>query len=321
MGKMLEELGLVLVKQQTTYGTEETGLLAADHIEPLPGAKVAWDPSVSKIKLVAGGFSHEKSVIGPLEAAVSLKLPMRTGGAQDSFGDLGKMLKLSGFTESILSHVATYAQSSAAGSWKDATVWGYSGNLDSNGALLRILYNVLFGWKFTFNFVDDGYAIAEFTGKGAAKGPATNSTQPAVTKSTADIFPLVGVNHRIIGVTGLIPVSIEFDGGVEVISTAKPSVAVIGKGMSLFTNRQVTWTAQVYKELTSIADIETMITNRTIDDIYVSWGSAPNAIAVSASNCQIENYEDSEQNGVSCWKLNGIVLDNDITVSMATTVA
>jgi hypothetical protein len=326
MGRQVNELELMLLKLQTTFGTAETTLDGADIIEPELGAKLTLDVPSSEIELVSGGFPQYPSVIGAYEAGVQLSLPVRSGGAENNAGQLAKLLKMCGFGETTSDTDADstndrfiYAPSNSRADWKDGTVWGYSGSKASSDSYLRKAYNVLGTGKFALDF-EKCTAKFEFNGKGVYTGAAAAATQPSANRTSSVITPaLRSATLNLFGDTDYDPLSLEFDFGQEVVVTIKGSAAQ-GRGVSVITKRRISWRAKVYKDVS--VDPETAFLSGTQGTISCAWGTAPNKITLSTTKAQMTSPpNDSDHSGVTCYDLAGICVDNDFAVQIDTAAA
>jgi hypothetical protein len=321
MGKQVTSLMQAVCSIQSALGTEATSLSTFDVAEVMEGSKLGFTAKTSPIALVGAGFSQNASVRAPSIADVTLVYPMRTSGAQDTETDLQRVLQCSGLLLSgPTSHKYTYAPTSIASSMKDMTVWGYSGDMSTTAAYKRILYNCMFNPKITLDFQGDGYAKAEFSGKGVYKGPAAAATQLAVTKDAGIVQPLRGVTLNFFGDTDFDLLKLEFDFGQEVAVTAKPTDPT-GLGLALITKRLIKWSATVYRD--TAADAETLFSAGTLGTISCAWGTAPNkiTIATGALKAQITEIADGDTDGVETYELSGIVVDNSISLEFDTTSA
>lgn len=321
MAKQVSSLMQAVCSLQAAFGTEALVLSTFDVAEVMEGSKCGFTAKTSPVALVGAGFSQNASVRGPSVADVTLVYPLRTSGVQDTETDLQRALQCSGLLLSgPTSHKYTYAPTSVATSWKDMTVWGYSGDMSTTAAYKRILYNCMFNPKFTLDFKDEGFAKVEFTGKGVYKGPAAAATQLVVTKDAGLVQPLRGVTLTFFGDTDFDLLKLEFDLGQEVTTTAKPTDST-GLGMTLITKRAIKWTATVYRD--TAADAETLYSAGTLGTISCSWGDAPNkiTIATGALKAQITEIADGDSDGVETYELSGIVVDNDMSIEFDTTSA
>lgn len=318
MAKQVLALSQVLVKEQATFGTAETTLDNTNAAE-VESPKLTIGTRVRKMALVSGGFSQQRSIIGPREASVSMVYPFRTGNAEASFGAIASAIKACGFKETLSdtdddssNDRAIYTPSNKQSEWKDLTVWGYSGNADTSGALLRKIANVMGNGKITLDF-NSGVALFNFDGKGILIAEDAAATQASITPSAIVCPSLVGSTINFFGDTDYDLISLEFDFGQEVTVTAAPQTATTGLGQSYISKRLITWKAKVYKDTSAIP--VTTFHAGTTGPISVAWGTAPNKWTVSTNKAQIdEPPQDSDENGIETFDLSGICVDNDFAI-------
>lgn len=312
--RQIVSLEQVLAKIQTTFGTLEAALTGTEFTEPSK-ATIAFNPAVTPVVLVGAGFSQNVSVVGPLDADLSLSFPFKTGGAQDKPGYWAMFLQSCGFKETPTSHVYAYTLSNATDDWKDLTVWGYTGNKNASGALLRKVSSVMSTAKITLDF-EKSFATIDFTCKGAYEAASAAATQATVTKGTSLSQALKSATVSILADANLVPLSLEFDINNTVSVLVNPTAAN-GKGLSLIDNKGIKWSLKCYMDSGSTPDA-TLIAGTTAA-LSCSWGAAPNKLTVGTTKAMIDKISESNQNGVSTWDITGICVDNDFTVSADTT--
>lgn len=324
MAKQVLALSQVLVKEQATFGAAETTLDNTNAAE-VESPKLTIGTRVRKMALVSGGFSQQRSIIGPREASVSMVYPFRTGNAEASFGAIASAIKACGFKETLSdtdedssNDRAIYTPSNKQSEWKDLTVWGYSGNADASGALLRKIANVMGNGKITLDF-NSGVALFNFDGKGILIAEDAAATQASITPSAIVCPSLVGSTINFFG-DDYDLISLEFDFGQEVTVTAAPQTETTGLGQSYISKRLITWKAKVYKDTSAIP--VTTFHAGTTGAISVAWGTAPNKWTVSTTKAQIdEPPQDSDENGIETFDLSGICVDNDFAIQADSAVS
>jgi hypothetical protein len=320
MAKMSTALQLLLAQQQATFGTAETDLTAADIIETIGPAEFSWDPGMTSIEYVAGAFDQDAAVPGLMSYGLNFKTYMRTGGASGSYGQIDTLLLASGMTGATSSGPKkTYTFSSVRSEWKDLTVWGYSGDLSTTGALLRKAHNLILNPKFILEAGKP--AIVEFSGMGAWGGIATTAAQPSITK--ARISPPAFLGASIITINGdndYKLLKLEYDCGQTSKLTLDPLFSA-GYGQTQITNRKIKWKATVYCDLVGIVDPETALQNGTEGAVKTQYGTAPNKITFDAPYGQITAAPLGDADGVQVWELEGQCNRNSFSIEFDTTVA
>lgn len=310
MGTMqIESLDVVLLKNQAVRGTAETDLDDGDVAEVEVGAKLTVEPRVKDIDLV--GSPQNQSIIGPHECGISLTYPMRTGGAASN-GQIGSALLSCLLALDTETFTPTYKDSE----WVDSTIWAYSGSQDTSLSLLYKIQNVMFGAKIALDF-SSSYAALQLEGKGVLVAAPALATQPVITPSTVVVPSLMESTVSLFGDVDFIPVSMEFDLGPDIAVTLKPSVAS-GLGITVpSSKRKIKWSAKVYHD--SGVTPHTQLLAGTLGTISVAWGTAPNRFVItSTSKAQITKVDKSEQDGVTCFDLSGIIVDNSISIQLDT---
>jgi len=320
MAKMSTALQLLLIQHQATFGAAETDLAAADLIETIGPAEFAWEPNVTEIDLTAGAFDQDPAVPGNCSYTLSFKAYMRTGGGSGSYGQIDTLLLASGMTGATSAGPKkTYTFSSTRSEWKDATAWGYSGDLSSSGALLRKVSNLIFSPKWTF---EAGKPIVmDCTAMGVFGGAATAATQPTVTK--AGISPAAFLGSAGLSINGDADykvLKIEIDPGQSSVLTLDPS-ATYGFGVSTITARKIKWKATVYCDVPGTVDPEAALLAKTSGAVTVAIGTAPNKITYSMPTTQITAAPLGDSDGVQVWELEGQANANTFTIEMDTTAA
>jgi hypothetical protein len=270
--------------------------------------------------MVGGGFSQELSVIGPQKASFKATFPLRYGGATDDPGDFGLIMQAAGWTQSApSSNVITWTPENVQSAWKDATVWGYSGNKSSSGSLLTKLGNMMGNGRLSLDF-DKGVAQIEFDGKGMFTAAPTDATQEAYTRNNSAVKPLKGATISIMGDSDYDPVSFELDFGQDVGQAVKPSDAS-GMGVSTIAKRKIKWSCKVYKDTVATSAPITALLAGTTAAISIVWGAKPQLWTITITAAQIEKAASSDQNGIECYDLSGLILNNACTISLDTASA
>jgi hypothetical protein len=326
MARQVVKLSQVLMKHQTDATTAVASLVAADVMEFEDGFKLSIDPKVTEIRLSGAGFGQNKSVIGVQECAFSGTLPMRTNGIEGATGagQCGKALGICGMLETTSDSDADssvdrfiYTPSNSISAWKSGTFLGESGNVDSNGSLLRKVQNCMGNAKITLDF-DNDVAKLSIDGKGALVSADTVGTQVTVTPLAVDVPSLKGATINFFGDSDYCLTNFELDLGNASTVTLCPSNAN-GLGQSVITDRAVKWTAKVYKDSAAIAT--TPLLAGTVGTISIAWGAVPNKITISTTSAQITKVVDGDQNGVETYELSGICVNNQVAVQFDCAVA
>lgn len=318
MGKQVSALKLVLAKQQAVFGTPEVAVLAADLVEA-EKPEIQLDPEVVQMDVVGGGHRNPMHIVGPYQASVSLGIPLRNTGVADTVGPWGIFLEASGWKKALLAHVVTFTPSNKKSEHKDLTLWGYSGSQDASDSLLTKIGNLMFSPKFSLDF-DKGTASVKFDGKGLFAAAPADATQPSVTPMTTLQAALRNATLTIFGNTSLIPISIEFDSG-ESFNLLKSPATASGLAMNVLADRKAKITVKFYKEPAATFDVYTAFLTQSTSAISVAWGAAPQKFTFSFPTVQMNAPKVDEQNGVETYTVEGVIIDNSMSIATDVTVA
>lgn len=314
MGKMTRSLSLLLMKQQTTFGTPESALVGTDLIETIGAPQLTLDPDMTDIRLVAGGFDQDTAVPGAQMFELEFSVYMRTGAAEDSLGQVGVLLPFCGMASVETSNSYAWTFSSVRSAWKDATAWMYSGDLSASGALLYKSGNILLSPKWTL--ATGKPTTMELKGAGTYVAHPAAGTQPSITKLRVSPPALLGASALTInGDSDYKLISAEIDAGVTAELT-KDAVGTYGRALSQFTDRMITWKATVYKDTN--VDPYTALAGRSEGAFTITHGTANNYFTYASSYAQIKDIQEGEEGGVETWELSGQFSRNDFTLTMDT---
>lgn len=311
---MEKALKLWLLKLQAVPGTPEVALDATDYIEATEDSSgIAADIQSADIALSGNGYGHDLAVQGRRLVNAGLTFPLREEQAAHIPGFVKAlqcarfaMTENAGFFELVPSNTVEH----------DCTIWEYSGNLNAGASLVSKAGNVKFGGKLSFDFGGDCYAKMELTGNGLEIEPPSNSSQPTVVKDGSVIPSLKNVaTFTLNGSSSYRVLTLDIDFGQEIAVSVLPSV-ISGCGKAHVTNRKITWSAKVYRELTT-----------TVDPIVDQYASNPgalslvygasNGIDLSCPSVTVRKVANSEENGIESWDLEGQVLNNDLLLKIA----
>ena len=315
MARSAQNLSLLLVSQQSTFGTMCTPLVSTDVIETIGMPKITNNPNPTELSLVAGGFSQDKSIVGNVDQDLTIQVPMRAGG-DDSYGQCGKLLLLAGMkVAESPDGTFTFTFASKVSEMKDGTFWLYRGNLDTNEGLRNVGYNAIFSPKWT---IEGGkYSTMDLTTK-ACFAPWAAATQPTITKEQTLPSAYVGATTMtFMGDTDYKVISLSIDPQQEVKLTKDPS-ATYGMGLSVITNRKINFTAKVYRDNLTTVDPMTLMLGNTGAAITIEYGTAPQKLKYNMTYAQITKIEDDDEEGVDTWTISGIAERNDFSIVMTT---
>ena len=321
--KHVKDLQTVLVKEQAVFGTAESSLTGTDAAEVfMDGSTLqAFEHGAAEIRLVNGNPGAAQSVIGPSVASVTLVYPIKTGNVADALGQWALPLKASGWTITEATDIYTAEPEYAIGSWKDVTIWTYSGNKTASKSFLNKFYNVMFGWKAIFDFrKGECYGKIEYTGKGVWAQDTALATVPSVTPDTVAVPALRGVSFSFFGDSDYEPLLIEFECPNDVNVLTKSTVAA-GLGQTVIAQKPIKWHAILYRD--SGAAPEAAYSAGTLGTIVLSVGSGQNGymFASGLSKAQITDFSYGDENGVETIDLTGHIIDNSFAITIDTKAA
>jgi hypothetical protein len=312
------DLEMILAKIQATFGTMATPLTSADYVQP--GKPVlGLDVATAEVETVGVTFGQDSSVVGAREASFSCSFPMRSGAAEGVPGDWALFLQACGFKETINGHIHSYAIAQSQADWKDLTLWAFSGGHGSNAALRQVIANALFSAKINLDF-NTCYGSIDFTGKGAYAELPVVATQPTCTRKTLKTPNLLGFRGFFM-MSSYHLLSLNFDIANEISVVNNPQASDgSGKGVSLLTSMKIKFDAKVYVDTAMSEQPQKTLTDGTSGTITVAFGTEPNAFSIVSGAAQIISVKESEQNKVKTYDISGICVDNNLTISVDTTV-
>ncbi len=316
MAKQAINLSMLLVKAQTTYGTAKTDLDATNIIETIGPATLKPNFGMTEIDLVAGGFDQDASIPGLTSCDLSFKVYARSGGS-DTPSQFGALLGMSCFTMAeAVDGIFIYTPTSVLGSMVDCTAWGYSGNLDSSGAILRKMSSGILIPKWSFEAGKP--TVMDCNGKFMYDGIPAAATAPTPTKIRTLASAFLGATTLTInGDNNYKIINAEIDMGQEAALTINPA-ATYGQGLTIVTKRKIKWKAKVYKD--TIVDPEHALLNPTdhIAAVTIEYGAVPQKYKWTSAYGQITNISNSDESGVETWDLEGLFERNDFTITLST---
>jgi hypothetical protein len=313
MARQVVELITVLAKLQASAGTMETLLTSANLMQPMKPS-YSLDPAESPIDLVSAGFGQMPSVIGAYDVGQKMSFPLRPSGVQGVPGDWAIALQACGFKQTPVGNVYSYAPANKDSEWKRLTMWAYSGNLDTSSAILAKLGDLMYNGKITIDF-DKALAILELDGKGRFEAAPAAGTQPTVSRVSTAVPPVRGATISIMGVSTFVPLTFELDFGQDISMVRNPAVTS-GNAFSVLVKRKMKWSAKVYQDLPASGDPVAQLIAATTGAMSIAWGK----FTVAATSGQITKVGQSDQNGVQTYDISGPVIENDVTISLDTTV-
>lgn len=310
---------LLLLKTQTVFGTEETALTATDLVETIGPAKLKVNPGMTEIKLVAGGLDQDASIPGITECDLSFSIYARASAA-DTPGQFGLCCESAAMIKAeAVDGTFTYNFTSDLALAKDATAWGYSGNLGTNLSILHKMGNGVINPKWSQETGKP--AVMECTTGMSFVGIPASATQPTITKVRTLPPALIAGTLTFAGVSTYKILSFEFDPG-QGMQMSKDPADTYGTGVSVLTERAIKWKAKVYRDVVATLgtglDPYSLMLGKTITAMSIACGAAPQKVTFASTYTQITDVDHDDDNGIETWTLSGLCERNDFTVTLTT---
>lgn len=308
-------LALLLISEQSIFGTMVTPLISTDLIETIGPAKITNNPNMTELSLVAGGHSQDASIPGAVDQDLSFQVPMRAAAADD-VGQCGKLLRLAGMKETETADgVFTYEFTSKQSEMTDGTAWLYSGNLDANESVRKVGSNAVLVPKWT---IEGGkFGIMDLSTK-MCFAPWAAATQPGITKEQTLPPAFIGASTMtLLADNDYKILSLSIDPQMEIKLTKDPSAAY-GYGVSVLTNRKIKFTAKVYRDNLATLDPMTAMLGKTIGTLEIEYGIVPQKVKYSSTYAQITSIEEDDEEGVETYTISGLFERNDFRIVMST---
>jgi hypothetical protein len=175
---------LLLVKEESIYGSDPTPTVAANAIEA-KNVKVSYIADLLERDNIRSNISPVSPVVGKRHIEVSFEVELKGSGTKGTAGRIGDLFEACSFAE-VASAGSSVTYSPTSSGQKSVTIYIY--NLDTGSAVL----NKITGAVGTMNVkcVAGQYATLEFTLKGLYNAP-TDVTLPSAPTYETTLPPIV----------------------------------------------------------------------------------------------------------------------------------
>jgi hypothetical protein len=309
-----KELDVLLLKAQASIGTAQTSLANTDFLTVGTGFGLDLVQEIVPVEMTAGIFGQTSPVPGLYRYDAKISVPViPTGTSTEPI--IANLLKSSGMTVSTSTNKHTYSPSSTYTSWKDVTLWSYTGDKQSGDCLLSKAHSVMFDWTLTAEVGQP--AMMEFTGMGPAYAlPAAGTYVTGTLTPLATLIPatMKATTVTIAGQTyKILKLSVSIGNEVRML---KDPTATGGYFRADIAKRTSKWTATVYQENLSDLDPHVELNTPTLTSFSVTWGTAGSRITVAAdtSKAQITSVKNVDEEGIKTFDLEGAFVDNGFTL-------
>ena len=309
-----KELDVLLCKTQAAIGTAQASLTNTDFLTVGNGFGLDFAQEIVPVEMTAGIFGQTSPVPGLFRYDAKLSVPIiPTGTSTEPI--VGALLKASGMTVSTSTAKHTYSPSSTYASWKDVTLWSYTGDKTSGDCLLSKAHSVMFDWTLTAEVGQP--AMLEFTGMGPSYAiPAAGTYVSGTLTPLAALIPatMKATTVTIAGQTyKILKLSVTIGNEIRML---KDPTAACGYYRADIAKRTSKWTATVYQENLSDLDPHVELSTPALTSFSVTWGTAGSRIKVAAdtNKAQITSVKNVDEEGIKTFDLEGAFVDNGFTL-------
>lgn len=291
---MLEERSVMLVKEESQYGTDPTPLASANAILAI-GAKIKEVSEPIERPVQTASLSRNASVLGSIYCEVSFSVEMRGSGTKGTAARIGDLLEACGMAESVsVGSSVSYKPSSA--SIKSVTIYLYKDGRR----------HVVTGARGSMKLKAQANKAAslEFNMKGLYAAP-TDTAIPTDAVYETTVPPVIkNASATLNSVTTLLFSSSELDMAAEVIANVSKNSAT-GIGAVTITGRKPTLTLDPEAVAVSTLDLRALLCATPVAYSEVIGSVAGNKITVSVPKYNITDIEGSDRDGVMVDTLKG----------------
>jgi hypothetical protein len=325
MGIGYKELDVLLYRLQTTFGTPITALTIADSTAVMDGFELTYTPEFTPMDLATARFGQERQVRGGASVEVKVEMPIAPTGTTVA-SNVSEFLRASGMSEAVSTNLRTYAPISdtTGTSWNQMTLWGYIGDKAAGDSVRTKAQNVMFDWELTGEIGKP--CTMTFTGKGSTDAAPDATTYPAGTVTIPNSIIPATIKSTAMTVGGKTLSLLSF--GVSMgntVTLVKDMSSNYGYAGATITKRESNWKAKAYAATASTQNpfpVMDSTSSTALTNFGITFGPAVGSritIASGTSKCQITKVTPSDEDGIHCWDLEGIFVDNDFTVAVNVT--
>jgi hypothetical protein len=290
MVNFLTRKKMLLVKEETEYGTNPTPTPAANAIDAQE-ITVSYQGELLERNLQRASISAITPVVGKRYAEVQFSCELKGSGSVGTAPQLGDLLEACGFTEAVAASSVTYTPSSST--HKSVTIYVYevgdNGSAVLNkitGARGNVSFSLEAGQIARANFQMQGFYNAK-TDVAAPTAATYESTKPPIVESASFSFG---------GESGLLVQSVSIELGNSINQDDDISAA---GGIRTFSIVKRDMKGSINPEATmqSVLDYQNLMLTSTEVAMSVSVGTtAGNRVAATAPKVTIENTTQGDRN-------------------------
>jgi len=295
---MLKKRSVLLVKEESVYGTDPTPSASTDALLGID-VKVKETPTAEERPVNKATLGKTASLLGKIHTEISFSVELKGSGTKGTAPRIGDLLEACGFTETIYAGSSvSYAPASA--SIKSVTIYAYlDGRLHIvKGARGSVKINIEAGKR----------GLLEFTMKGLYAAP-TDTALPSATYEETVPPVAKGCTLSVNSVTSLVVQKTEIDLGNKVAE--RPSLIGTG-GIAGFDITERDPSITLDPEAVSIATYDfraDLLTTPRAFSLTIG-ATAGNIITVTAPKLNTKSFEYADRDGILVESIKGELAEN-----------
>ncbi|MCK9324722.1 MAG: phage tail tube protein [Bacteroidales bacterium] len=285
---------VMLVKEETEYGTDPTPTVAANAIEAID-IKVNYSGEVLERGVSLKSLSPKNAVLGKRWCEVTFSCELKGSGTAGTAPRIGDLLQACGFSEGAdVGSSVVYAPASTG--HKSVTIYVYDIQAETGNSRLHQITGARGNVSFTFEA--GVIAKAEFTMQGLAETMTDVTTPDDPTYETTDAPIVQSSAFTLNAVATLVAQSVSIDLGNEVSQREDIRAAGGLKGF-LINSRKPSGSFNPEAVLALTYDFYTDWVNAAERALSLVVGStAGNICTVTAPKLTIDGISESDRNGI-----------------------
>jgi hypothetical protein len=316
-----KQLDVLLTKVQSALGTKQTSLTILDSTVVMDGFSMDFNQEFTPIDFATGTLGQQASVKGVASVDIKVDMPLiPTGSTTACTAD--QFLQCSGMGVVTASNLKTYTPSSdTTGTWKDLTLWSYSGEKTAAQALLTTAHSGMFDFALKGELGKP--CMISFTGKAATDGTVVSASYPvgAVTIPSMTIPATIKATTMTVGDRSLKVLDFEISMG-NTLALIKDMSAAYGYSGCTITKRESKWKARGYAQSAATLSPYTIMDGPTLGDFTLTFGPTIGSritVASGTDKCQVTSVKNADEDGIKIWEMEGLFVDNDWSLAVNVT--
>lgn len=311
-----EKLNLFLAKEQSALGSKATPA-AADFITVDNNFSIEYEKEMAEQNMAQGFFGQPQMVGGLAHIPIKVTLPIIPTGSS-TVPNVGRFFNACGMLYALSTLKHSWSPTSVITNWKDLTCWGYTGDKTTGDTIITKGHSAMFDFEISGEL--GKVVLCTFNGKAVPDGvPAAGSylTDSIAAISAVPAVVLKNATQTVNGVTYSIQ-SFSVKGGIDV-QLIKNMSDDSGHLQAMIVGVKSSWSVKVYIEDSSAKNPYTGMAAGTLATTSIEFGPAADSlisIVSGASKSQITKITKSADNGLMCYDIEGIFVDNDYTFSI-----